>query len=178
MRGETCWSYRYEIHVADAFPCCDATGLCGSSVQWRPRPTNNGHCSRSLYGRNREDNGRTRSLHTQCAGPITRRESRKTREGHLPGLLRGLSWQTALLGKPCQPLAAAKYDSLQATRLDQRIDNETPSFAAFTVVAPGERFSVLAILTTPALALAICFKVRMSSLVQGRKTNFFFLGIQ
>jgi hypothetical protein len=56
-----------------------------------------------------------------------------------------------------------------------RMLNEIPRFAAITVVAPGERFNFLAMLLTPALAFAIPFNMRMSSLVQRRITFFFFL---
>jgi hypothetical protein len=64
---------------------------------------------------------------------------------------------------------------LLAARRRYRILNDTPSFAALTVVAPGVRFNALAILVTPALAFAIIFNVRMSSLVQRRIAFFFFL---
>jgi hypothetical protein len=53
-----------------------------------------------------------------------------------------------------------------------RIDNETPSFAAITLVAPGVRFNFLAIFTTPDFPLAIVFIVRMSSFVHARRTTF------
>jgi hypothetical protein len=53
-----------------------------------------------------------------------------------------------------------------------RVDRETPSFAAITVVAPGVRFNALAILATPAFAFAIVFIVRTSSFVHARRTTF------
>jgi hypothetical protein len=52
------------------------------------------------------------------------------------------------------------------------MDNETPNFAAITPVAPGVRFSALAILVTPDLAFAIVFIVRTSSFVHARRTTF------
>jgi hypothetical protein len=52
---------------------------------------------------------------------------------------------------------------------------DTPRFAAITLVAPGERFKILAILVTPCLSLAIVFNVRTSSFDHARRTNFFFL---
>ena len=58
-----------------------------------------------------------------------------------------------------------------------RIDNETPSFAAITLVAPGVRLSALAILMTPDFPLAIVFIIRMSSFVQARRTTFFAFAI-
>jgi hypothetical protein len=57
------------------------------------------------------------------------------------------------------------------------MDNDTPNFAAMTVVAPGVRFSAFAILMTPDLALAIVFIVRISSFVHARRTIFFALAI-
>jgi hypothetical protein len=65
-----------------------------------------------------------------------------------------------------------------ALRLLQiRVDNDTPSFAAITCVAPGVRFSDLAIFVTPALALAIVFICRTSSLVHSRRAIFLVLTI-
>jgi hypothetical protein len=61
--------------------------------------------------------------------------------------------------------------------LQVRVDNDTPSFAAITCVAPGVRFSDLAIFVTPALALAIVFMCRTSSLVHSRRTIFLVLAI-
>jgi hypothetical protein len=61
--------------------------------------------------------------------------------------------------------------------LQIRVDNDTPSFAAITCVAPGVRFSNLAIFVTPALALAIVFICRTSSLVHSRRTIFLVLAI-
>ena len=58
-----------------------------------------------------------------------------------------------------------------------RIDNDTPSFAAITLVAPGVRFSAFAILVTPDLALAIVFIVLISSFVHARRTTFFAFAI-
>lgn len=52
-----------------------------------------------------------------------------------------------------------------------RVDSETPSFAAITLVAPGVRFNFFAILTTPDFALAIVFIVRTSSFVHARRTT-------
>jgi len=51
---------------------------------------------------------------------------------------------------------------------------DTPRFAAMTLVAPGERLNALAILVTPALAFAIVFNVRTSSLDHARRTTFLF----
>jgi hypothetical protein len=53
-----------------------------------------------------------------------------------------------------------------------RVDNETPSFAAITVVAPGVRFNAFAILATPDFAFAIVFIVRTSFFVHARRTTF------
>jgi hypothetical protein len=58
-----------------------------------------------------------------------------------------------------------------------RVDSETPSFAAITLVAPGVRFNAFAILTTPDFAFAIVFIVRTSSFVHARRTAFLALGI-
>jgi hypothetical protein len=56
--------------------------------------------------------------------------------------------------------------------------NETPSFAAITVVAPGVRFNALAIFVLPFLSFAIDFSKRKSSLLHARRTRFFiFLAI-
>lgn len=62
--------------------------------------------------------------------------------------------------------------------LDQaRIDKDTPSLEAITIVAAGVLLSDFAILLTPALAFAIAFICRTSSLVHSRRTAFFALGI-
>ena len=53
-----------------------------------------------------------------------------------------------------------------------RVDKETPSFAAITLVAPGVRFNAFAILVTPDFAFAIVFIVRTSSFVHARRTTF------
>ena len=58
-----------------------------------------------------------------------------------------------------------------------RVLNDTPRFAAITLVAPGERFNALAIFVTPCLSLAIDFNNRRSSLVHVRRIRFFFFGI-
>jgi hypothetical protein len=50
-----------------------------------------------------------------------------------------------------------------------------PCLAAVTLVAPGVLFNDFAIFVTPALAFAIVFNVRKSSLVHGRRTTLFFL---
>src|SRR5579863_10246938 len=55
--------------------------------------------------------------------------------------------------------------------------SDMPSFCALTVVAPGVRFSALAIFLTPCFCFAIDFKVRTSLFVQARRTTFFFLAI-
>jgi hypothetical protein len=51
-----------------------------------------------------------------------------------------------------------------------RIESDTPSFAAITVVAPGVRFKALAIFFVPALAFAMVFICRTSSFVHARRT--------
>jgi hypothetical protein len=56
-----------------------------------------------------------------------------------------------------------------------RILSDIPRLAAMTLVAPGVLFNDFAILVTPALAFAIVFNVRKSSLVHERRTNVFFL---
>ena len=57
------------------------------------------------------------------------------------------------------------------------VDSDTPSFAAITCVAPGVRFSDLAIFVTPALAFAMAFICRTSSLVHSRRMIFLVLAI-
>jgi hypothetical protein len=59
----------------------------------------------------------------------------------------------------------------------RRVLSDTPSFAAITLVAPGERFKALAILVTPCLSFAIVFNVRTSSFNHARRTSFFFFAI-
>ena len=54
--------------------------------------------------------------------------------------------------------------------------SEIPKAHAFAAVAPGVRFSFLAILATPALCFASALRVRTSSFVQSRRTAAFFLG--
>jgi hypothetical protein len=54
---------------------------------------------------------------------------------------------------------------------------DIPSFAALTLVAPGERFNALAIFLTPCLSFAIDFNNFRSSLVHARLTTFLFLAI-
>jgi hypothetical protein len=54
-----------------------------------------------------------------------------------------------------------------------RIESETPSFAAITLVAPGVLFNDFKIFVTRALAFAIVFICRTSSLVHSRRTIFF-----
>ena len=58
-----------------------------------------------------------------------------------------------------------------------RVDSDTPSFAAITCVAPGVRFSDLAIFVTPALAFAMALICRTSSLVHSRRMIFLVLAI-
>jgi hypothetical protein len=58
-----------------------------------------------------------------------------------------------------------------------RVDNDTPSFVAMADVAPGVRLSAFAIFLTPALAFAIVFICRTSSLVHVRRTIFLALAI-
>jgi hypothetical protein len=58
-----------------------------------------------------------------------------------------------------------------------RVLSDTPCFAAITLVAPTVRFNALAIFLTPCLSRAIDFNNRKSSLVQRRRTTFFFLAI-
>jgi len=51
-----------------------------------------------------------------------------------------------------------RRDVNQRRRVGQsRIDRDTPSLAAITVVAPGVRFNTLAIFVTPSFAFAIVF---------------------
>lgn len=54
-----------------------------------------------------------------------------------------------------------------------RIESDTPSFAAITLVAPGVLFSSFAIFLTPAFAFAIVFICFTSALVHSRRTIFF-----
>jgi hypothetical protein len=51
---------------------------------------------------------------------------------------------------------------------------DIPSFAAFTEVAPGERFNAFAIFATPAFDFAIVFNERTSSFDHARRTSVFF----
>jgi hypothetical protein len=53
-----------------------------------------------------------------------------------------------------------------------RIDKDTPSLAAITVVAPGVRFNAFAIFVTPSFAFAIVFIWRFSPAVHARRTLF------
>jgi hypothetical protein len=50
--------------------------------------------------------------------------------------------------------------SVQNSPAYRRVLSDTPSFAAITLVAPGEDFKALAILATPCLSFAIVFNVR------------------
>jgi hypothetical protein len=52
-----------------------------------------------------------------------------------------------------------------------RVSSDTPSFAAFTPVAPGVRFNALAIFLTPILCFASDFNSRTSFLVHSRLTT-------
>jgi hypothetical protein len=54
-----------------------------------------------------------------------------------------------------------------------RVSRDTPSIDALTIVAAFVRLRALDILFTPALAFAIVFKVRTSSLDHSRRTTFF-----
>jgi hypothetical protein len=55
-----------------------------------------------------------------------------------------------------------------------RVSSDTPSFAAFTPVAPDVRFNALAIFLTPIFCFAGDFNSRTSFLVHSRLTTFFF----
>src|SRR6202022_4689035 len=55
-----------------------------------------------------------------------------------------------------------------------RVSSDTPSFAAFTPVAPGVRFNAFAIFLTPIFCFASDFNSRTSFLVHSRLTTFFF----
>jgi len=61
--------------------------------------------------------------------------------------------------------------------IQPRVSNDTPSFAAITVVAPGVLFSDFAIFLAPALDFAIVFNVRTSSFVQARLITFLAISI-
>ena len=90
------------------------------------------------------------------------------------------SERTAFHGRSSFPTRiglAATVASPALCLLQIRVDNDTPSFAAITCVAPGVRFSDLAIFVTPALALAIVFICRTSSLVHSRRAIFLVLTI-
>jgi hypothetical protein len=56
-----------------------------------------------------------------------------------------------------------------------RVDNEIPSWCAFTEVAPIVRFSAFEILATPIFFLARDLNSRTSEEVHERRTTFFFL---
>jgi hypothetical protein len=55
----------------------------------------------------------------------------------------------------------------------RRILKETPSFAAITLVAPGERLNAFEIFFTPTLVFASDFNSRTSDAVHVRLTVFF-----
>jgi hypothetical protein len=61
--------------------------------------------------------------------------------------------------------------------IQPRVSNDTPSFAAITVVAPGVLFSDFAIFLAPALDFAIVFNVRTSSFVQARLITFLAISV-
>jgi len=56
--------------------------------------------------------------------------------------------------------------------IQPRVSNDTPSFDAWTIVAPLDRFNALDILFAPALDFAIVFNVRTSSFDHVRRTIF------
>jgi hypothetical protein len=61
--------------------------------------------------------------------------------------------------------------------LQSRVDNEIPSWCAFTAVAPIVRFSAFEILATPILFFANDLNSRTSEAVHARRTAFFLAGI-
>ena len=68
---------------------------------------------------------------------------------------------------------AVRIQSPALRRVGQsRIDRDTPSLAAITVVAPGVRFNAFAIFVTPSFAFAIVFIWRFSPAVHLRRTLF------
>ena len=56
-----------------------------------------------------------------------------------------------------------------------RVDNEIPSWCAFTAVAPAVRFSAFEILATPIFLLARDLNSRKSEAVHERRVGFFLL---
>lgn len=56
-----------------------------------------------------------------------------------------------------------------------RVDSETPSWCAFTAVAPAVRFSAFEILATPIFFLARDLNSRKSEAVHERRVGFFLL---
>jgi hypothetical protein len=78
-------------------------------------------------------------------------------------------------GSGCQgPSATSICGRPQLFSHQVRIDSDILCFAAITLVAPGVRFSFLAILATPCLSLAIDFIKRRSSFDHASLTIFFF----
>ncbi|HEX3860483.1 MAG TPA: hypothetical protein VHY35_02180, partial [Stellaceae bacterium] len=57
------------------------------------------------------------------------------------------------------------------------VSSDTPSWCAFTAVAPTVRFSALEILATPTFFFASDFNSRTSDGVHARLMDFFFLAI-
>jgi hypothetical protein len=60
----------------------------------------------------------------------------------------------------------------QSYLVSPRIDNDTPSLPAITVVAAGVRFKAFAIFVTPIFAFAMLFIWRLSLAVQARRDTF------
>src|SRR3954451_6563788 len=71
-----------------------------------------------------------------------------------------------LAGRPFSP-----------ARNQPRMLNDTPRICAFTVVAPGVRFNILAILVTPVFCRASVLSWRTSSLVHSRRLDAAFLAV-
>ena len=73
----------------------------------------------------------------------------------------------------CTEVARPKRFELLQSAIHPRVLKETPSFAAITLVAPGERFNAFEILVTPTFFFASDFNSRTSVAVHARLTNFF-----
>jgi hypothetical protein len=103
--------------------------------------------------------------------PASRNTPHDTSADHGPVAPDAATTNTERAGRTDVPWPAGSVDAYA------RIDNDTPSFAAITEVAPGVRFSDFDIFLTPALAFAIDFIWRTSSLVHSRRTIFLALAI-
>jgi hypothetical protein len=73
----------------------------------------------------------------------------------------------------CTPQATREQAIDLQSAIHPRVLRETPSFAAITLVAPGERFNAFEIFVTPTFFFASDFNSRTSAAVHARLTSFF-----